>query len=106
MHPAVPLLRQALKAVEQQPDALRPIAAERVELLAFFEPPDYEPPARWLNQFKGRRLNDDLYLKRGLRNISGATLTAQSFADGVRRALAVFPYVSADHQRRAGAPSP
>ncbi|KAF0124265.1 MAG: FMN-binding domain-containing protein [Elusimicrobia bacterium] len=60
-----------------------------VELLAFLEPDDYLPGARWLDQFAGRRLDADLLVRRGIRNITGATLTAQALTDGVRRVLAV-----------------
>lgn len=63
------------------------------ELLAFYEPEDYKPPARWLEQFAGRKLSDDLWLKRGIRSISGATLTSQTLVSAVRRLLAVYEIV-------------
>jgi hypothetical protein len=59
-----------------------------VELLAFSEPEDYRPPERWLDTFTGRSLTDDLWLKRGVRNIIGATITAESITSGVREVLA------------------
>jgi hypothetical protein len=59
-----------------------------VELLAFSEPEDYRPPERWLKTFRGRALSDDLWLKRGVRNIIGATITAESITSGVREILA------------------
>jgi electron transport complex protein RnfG len=69
-----------------------------VELLAFYEPEDYLPPRRWLELFKVKRLADDLFLKRGIRNIAGATLSAHAIAEGVRRALAIFEViVSQEH---------
>ncbi len=61
-----------------------------VELLAFYEPEDYLPPKRWLGLFARRRIDDDLWLKRGVQNIVGATISAQSITDGVRRVLATF----------------
>ncbi len=61
-----------------------------VEILAFFEPEDYRPPQRWLETFSGKSLRDDLWLKRGVQNIVGATITARSLSDGVRRILAVY----------------
>lgn len=64
-----------------------------VELLAFFEPADYEPPKRWLEQFTGARPETDLYLKRGIHAIAGATLTAQTITNGVRRLLATYTTV-------------
>lgn len=60
-----------------------------VELLSFLEPPDYEPGSRWLGQFSDRLLDDDLTVRRGIRNIAGASLTSQALADSVRRVLAV-----------------
>lgn len=59
-----------------------------VELLAFSEPDDYRPPDRWLETFRGRTLTDDLRLKRGVKNIIGATITAESITSGVREILA------------------
>ncbi len=61
-----------------------------VELLAFYEPEDYRPPERWLDLFDGKSSKSDLWLKRGIQNIVGATLSAQSITDGVRRTLALF----------------
>lgn len=61
-----------------------------VEILAFYEPEDYLPSKRWLSQFSRKTLDDDLWVKRGIQNISGATLTAYSIAEGVRRVLATF----------------
>ena len=59
-------------------------------LLAFYEPPEYMPNERWLRQFDGRRLGDDLAVGRGVAAISGATLTSRAVAAGVRRALAFY----------------
>jgi hypothetical protein len=61
-----------------------------VELLAFYEPEDYAPSKRWLATFASKAHLSELWLKRGIQNIVGATLTAQSITDGVRRALATF----------------
>jgi hypothetical protein len=62
---------------------------KRVELLAFAEPEDYVPRASWYGQFVGRRLDDELDLRRGIRGVTGATLTARATTSCVRRALAV-----------------
>jgi hypothetical protein len=61
-----------------------------VEILSFYEPPDYLPIAKWLDLFKEKELNDDLWLRRSIRNVTGATLTTQSITDSVRRILAVY----------------
>jgi len=69
---------------------LEPSGALRfVELLAFLEPEDYLPRPRWLGQFRGKVLDDELLVRRGIRNITGASLTSQALTDGVRRVLAV-----------------
>lgn len=62
----------------------------RVEILAFYEPPDYMPSERWIGQFAGRRLDENLALRRGIQGITGATLSAVAMTVGVRRALAIF----------------
>ena len=61
-----------------------------IEVLAFHEPTDYEPSERWLAQFDDRPLEDDLWPKRDIRNISGATLTARAVTESARLALAMF----------------
>ena len=70
-----------------------------VEMLAFHEPQDYKPPKRWLGLFKDRKLNDDLWVKRGIRNVAGATLTAQAITDGIRRVLAVMEVIKSKEKK-------
>ena len=62
----------------------------RVDVLAFHEPPDYRPPARWLGLFGRKRLNDQLWPQRDIRNLSGATLTARAVTESVRQSLALW----------------
>ena len=69
-----------------------------VELLAFAEPEDYEPSKPWLGQFAGKSLKDDLLVHRAVRNITGASLTSEALAAGVRRALAVHAVISAQNR--------
>lgn len=61
-----------------------------VEILAFYEPEDYLPPQRWLTLLRGKTLDDDLWLKRGIQNIVGATLSANAITGNVRRVLATY----------------
>ncbi len=61
-----------------------------VEIVAFHEPPEYRPTERWLAQFRGRSLTDDLRPRRGIHAVSGATLSAQAATGSVRRLLAVW----------------
>lgn len=62
----------------------------RVDVLAFHEPPDYLPPARWLGLFGRRRLDDPLGPARGIPNLSGATLSTRAVTESVRLALGCF----------------
>lgn len=64
-----------------------------VEILSFAEPEDYLAPRKWLKQFDGKPLGGELALRRGLRNIAGATLTAEAVARAVRRVLAVHKVI-------------
>lgn len=58
-------------------------------VLAFHEPPDYLPRDRWLETLEGRALDDELWPGRGVRRVTGATLSAQAMTDAVRRAMAL-----------------
>ena len=62
----------------------------RLDVLAFHEPPDYLPGPRWLGLFGGRRLDDQLWPGRSIRNLSGATLTTRAFTVSARLALACY----------------
>ena len=61
------------------------------------EPEEYLPRPSWYAQFIGKRLDDDLRLKRGIKGVTGATLTARATTDAARRLLALhavaFPEV-------------
>jgi hypothetical protein len=58
-------------------------------VLQFAEPPDYLPREGWLRTLDGRALDDELWPGRGVRRVTGATLTVQALNDAVRRALAL-----------------
>ena len=62
---------------------------ERIEVLKFSEPPEYEAPAGWLDQFDGKDLSDGLSTKGSIVNITGATLTSRAVSRAARRALAL-----------------
>ena len=63
---------------------------ERIEILAFYESEEYLPPSRWLDLFKGRQLDDQLWVRRGISAVSGATMTAEGLTREIRKVLAVF----------------
>lgn len=62
----------------------------RVEVVAFREPQDYAPRQAWVDQFQGKVLDDKLSLKRDIRPLAGATLTAHALTDAARRGLALW----------------
>lgn len=74
---------------------------QRVLMLAFYEPPEYRPPDRWLEQFAGRSDDDakGWRVGRGIHGLTGATLTAHAVTGGIREILAIFRQVH-------GAPAP
>jgi hypothetical protein len=43
----------------------------RIEILKFAEPPQYLAPSSWLRQIEGKRLTDELSLRRGIVNMNG-----------------------------------
>lgn len=61
----------------------------RVEVLAFHEPPEYQPPARWFAQLYQRPLAA-LDFNAEVQGITGATLSSRSALDSARKVLAVF----------------
>lgn len=61
----------------------------RVDITAFLEPPEYQAPPAFVQQYRGRPLSEDLRLQRAIRPIAGATLTANAVTDAVRRVLAI-----------------
>jgi hypothetical protein len=66
----------------------------RVDVLAFNEPADYQPPERWLALFRRRGL-DGPGAAGDVRNLSGATLSARAVSVSVRLALALYEVVAA-----------
>jgi len=61
----------------------------RLDVTAFLEPTEFLAPEAWLNQYRGRALDDDLGIDRTIRPLAGATLTARATNDAVRRVLAI-----------------
>ena len=64
-------------------------AVAATHVLAFYEPLEYLPSNRWLEQFQGQQVGDDLHVGRGIAAITGSTLSSQAVAGGIRRALAI-----------------
>lgn len=62
---------------------------DRIEILSFDEPADYQPKQRWIDQFRGRKLDGELSLKRAIRPISGASLSGRAIMNASRKVLAL-----------------
>ena len=75
-------------------------AVRRIEVTAFLEPRDYLAPPAWLRQFDAQPLGDDVALQRAIRPIAGATLTAQSATNAVRRVMAIDEVLESGEQGR------
>jgi electron transport complex protein RnfG len=76
-------------------------AITRVEVLSFSEPEEYLPREHWYAQFLGRTLDNELSVKRGIRPVSGATLTARATTEAARRVLALHRVLDARAKRAA-----
>lgn len=94
---------RVLVVIEDRASDPRQAAIARIEVLSWDEPPDYLPKAAWLEQVKGRKLDDDLSLPRSVRPMTGATITSQALVRAGRRALAIHIATAASP---ASAPGP
>ncbi|MCH2100450.1 MAG: FMN-binding protein [Planctomycetes bacterium] len=74
---------------------------KRIEILRFDEPREYRASASWISQMKGKPLSGALRIKGGVRNLTGATLTAHATVNAVRQALAIHQ-VLLDTERKKG----
>jgi electron transport complex protein RnfG len=75
----------------------------RIEVLSFSEPEEYMPRPHWYAQFSGKPLNGELSMKRGIRPVTGATLTARATTEAARRVLALHRVL---HPAATKAPTP
>ena len=74
----------------------------RTDVLSFGEPPEYLPKKGWLLQFRGRELDAELTIKRGIHGITGATISADAALTAVRRILAIHRAVDLEPTKRVG----
>jgi hypothetical protein len=78
-------------------------AVQRIEVLAFCEPKQYLPRAKWYAQYTGRELDARLDLGQDIRGIGGATLSATATNGAVRRVLALHRVAAELERARAEA---
>lgn len=69
---------------------------QKLFVLAFYEPEEYLPPERWLQQFEQKTLGPTLQLRRDIQGIAGSTLSSRAITSGVRRVLALFQVLLQD----------
>ncbi len=69
---------------------------QSLRVLAFHEPLDYLPTARWYAQFDNKSLAEPLRVGGDVHGVVGATLSARATARGVRRVLAVYEVLIAN----------
>jgi hypothetical protein len=62
---------------------------QKVTLLAFHEPPEYQAPEHWFEQFNKKPL-EELDFNKGIQGISGATLSSRSALNSVRKVLTIY----------------
>lgn len=84
-----------IHTVRTLPEALMVVLSPTGEvvstlILAFYEPPEYRPSDRWLEQFDKKTLTRDLWMGRDIAAITGATLTVNAATQAVRRILALY----------------
>lgn len=72
---------------------------DRIEVLRFAEPPEYQASDKWLEQFQDKRLSQELSVRRGIVPITGATLTANAVTAAARRVLALHAVIATSSKR-------
>jgi hypothetical protein len=60
-----------------------------VTVLAFHEPPEYMPPARWFESL-AKRVLEDMDFSKGVDGVSGATLSTRSALSSTRKVMAIY----------------
>lgn len=63
---------------------------QKLFVLAFYEPEEYMPSTRWLQQFDQKTLTPALQVRQDIHGIAGATLSSRAVTNGVRKALSLF----------------
>jgi len=66
------------------------LSVRHIRILAFYEPEEYRPMKRWLDQFRGKRLGERLWIRRDIQAITGATITSYTLTREIRRVLATL----------------
>ncbi len=68
-------------------------AIARIEVFSFSEPEEYMPREAWYGQFAGRTLGEELSERKGIRPVTGATITVRVTVEAARRVLALDAFL-------------
>lgn len=60
-----------------------------MRVLAFHEPAEYMARDGWLEQFRGKTVEDEIRMKKNIDGITGATLTSRAVTQCARRVMSV-----------------
>jgi hypothetical protein len=74
-------------------------AIARIEVLSFSEPEEYLPRGTWYGRFPGKTLGDELSEKKGVRPVTGATITVRVTVEAARRVLALDSFLRETKRR-------
>ncbi|MCB0364578.1 MAG: FMN-binding protein [Bdellovibrionaceae bacterium] len=61
-----------------------------IEVIAYYEPPEYLPQKKWLELFKGKKRDESLRLGQDIPIVTGATMTTEAMTEAVRIVRAVW----------------
>jgi len=60
-----------------------------IEIIAFYEPPEYIPPEKWLKNFENKGKDQIPAIKKNIPNVTGATLSSRVITDASRQVIGI-----------------
>lgn len=78
---------------------------ESVELLAFYEPPQYRARGKFMAQFEGMNSDNPPRHGKNVRNVAGATITSRQSARAVHLAILLLKHFEESEKKSASPPS-
>lgn len=61
---------------------------------------------RFLNQYKGKTVHDQVVLREDIDGVTGATISSRSLTDGVRKILHIYELIKSPEHRTVPGPAP
>lgn len=71
---------------------------QNVYTLAFHEPPEYQPPERWMALLANHSI-EELSLNKDIQGVAGATLSTRAAINSARKVLAIFQVLIQNKQQ-------